>query len=35
MQIGDNLHECQILYSEKNKKKMFQFVVSWKYYPEY
>ena len=31
---GDTSMECQILFSGENKKKIFQYVVCWKFYPE-
>ena len=31
---GDNLHEMSYPVSEKNKKKIFQNAVCWKFYPE-
>ena len=33
--VGDNLHEMlkTIFLSKKNKKKIFQNVVFWKFYP--
>ena len=32
--IGDNLHEMSKLFSRKNKKKIFQNVVYWNFYPD-